>query len=812
MRLTDTMTGGVTSESTGVKKKGGKLGVANWGMAIKVLTQYSDPIPSIVREITSNAFDAHREAASITSLRDDQLTNSSSDPFPGKGYLESDIEYLRETFADWQDQPVRVILQDENLLTGTQRAFKVQDFGIGLSEERVEKVFTVLLESTKRGSNNEHGAFGLGAKSPLAYADLFKVQTVWRNTRSTYVIYKTEDGPSYELIEQEFTTDSNGTIIEVPIANKVDFESFSHAIKQQLAYFEGIEYHGLTVGDTTVYRGNHYLYRKDSPFDKMHIVIEGVVYPLNGGVVGIYSMDGIDCNLGLRFDIGELDIVWNRENLEYTDRTKIAIRNRLRQLKVELQELWDKQFNHIDSMQQFAEAFLYHRANSLAIAPEVILEKAHNLINMSVFYPKYPSLRSFSQDLLFMYEIHKLIAWGNINTGMSRGLLLQLRIDKEHLYLSEKKYSRKKNEYISHTRGSIFRIIKKSQWYDVDDIDTSVLSKIFTGKTGLHYADHVVDYEIRPFLKEVIEWFESGVHNYDEVVPDKRWSLERLKRSGKYNSKQKKKREDGVAIPCKFLLVDEEGEMSWAREDLDLNILENDALFIYGFAADDELLKGIAPLFHNCSRYTTKRKKMMETDEILSFPLTLDRKVCNIVKISMSNLSYFKQSKKKHIYIGTLLKSKSVLTRRYITALKMIELMPDGVDRLNTDVMKLAAPRIAKAAEFVLAYTRTYAQNHFSDRYIHPDEYNHKIYQARREISKVEEGMMEILQKTGGWDKDAIAQFNEVRAFIKHFPMVQYIDLHKVLPEDLRAYFRGKGSENPMILHKLHLKRKRAQA
>ena len=80
---------------------------------------YRRPHESIVREITSNCFDSHIEA-------------NVDDPV---------IIKIKEDEAGWY--------------------ISFNDFGVGLSPDRIEKIYTNLGESTKRESNKFIGAFGL---------------------------------------------------------------------------------------------------------------------------------------------------------------------------------------------------------------------------------------------------------------------------------------------------------------------------------------------------------------------------------------------------------------------------------------------------------------------------------------------------------------------------------------------------------------------------------------------------------------------------------------------------------------------------
>jgi DNA topoisomerase VI subunit B len=87
---------------------------------------YSDPIGSVVREITSNALDSHVVA--------------------GKA-----------------DIPIRI-----ELPTILCSEYRVIDYGLGMSPETVNEVFRNYGASTKRGSNDQIGGFGLNVTWALS--------------------------------------------------------------------------------------------------------------------------------------------------------------------------------------------------------------------------------------------------------------------------------------------------------------------------------------------------------------------------------------------------------------------------------------------------------------------------------------------------------------------------------------------------------------------------------------------------------------------------------------------------------------------
>ena len=78
---------------------------------------YSNPIGTVVREITSNCFDSHVEAGT-----------------------ENTPVLIKKTHDDQTDTYYISFI----------------DYGVGMSPERVENVYGVYFESTKRNNNNEN--------------------------------------------------------------------------------------------------------------------------------------------------------------------------------------------------------------------------------------------------------------------------------------------------------------------------------------------------------------------------------------------------------------------------------------------------------------------------------------------------------------------------------------------------------------------------------------------------------------------------------------------------------------------------------
>lgn len=273
---------------------------------------YSNPIGSIVRETVTNAWDAHVEAGKIAPIKIKLSWTQQS------GYY---IEFI--------------------------------DNGIGMSEERIYKVYTNYLESTKENTNEQSGYFGIGSKSPLSYASEYFVTTVYENIRYEYIIRKDDDGiPVLTELERESTEDSNGTTIKLYIKNIIDVIEFEKEVNNQLYFFEHVIFQNETnvptnfVNDFKIIKGEHFVCRLEKSGELYQIpekssakdlkcVIGQVAYELDNQrileyVDKTYSDDEttkfkakksllVAMNVGIRVGIGDpnISITMTRENIKY---------------------------------------------------------------------------------------------------------------------------------------------------------------------------------------------------------------------------------------------------------------------------------------------------------------------------------------------------------------------------------------------------------------------------------------------------------------------------------------------------------------
>ncbi len=252
---------------------------SNTGFMFDIVSKqmYKRPIQSIIREITSNCFDSHVEAK--------------------------------------VDDPVVIILKSDE--GGDFITFK--DVGVGMSPERMRKIYSRYFSSTKRGTNDQIGMFGLGSKSPLSYTDLFYLTTFYDGKKYEYQIHTGQSKPRIDLLIEDDTTERNGTEVKIYMKNYSDMLSFVAACRSELAYFDNVFIDSYHIFDNnyTILEYKTFKFRTDAKYsNELHLIIGKVPYPISWHELGI---DRIPIPVGLKFEIGDLQVTPAREDIRYVD-------------------------------------------------------------------------------------------------------------------------------------------------------------------------------------------------------------------------------------------------------------------------------------------------------------------------------------------------------------------------------------------------------------------------------------------------------------------------------------------------------------
>lgn len=726
-------------------------------LLFKILSQYSNPIGSLVRETVTNAFDSHIE-------------------------------------ADY-DGPITVRINSENKLTGKDNTFEVEDYGVGLSPKRVKTIYSKFLASTKRTGNKQHGAFGLGSKSPLSYCEMFYVITRFEGKEYVYTIHKARKAPKIEMMDKYDTEETNGTKVVVPI-KRLDKYKFKKEVKRQLQYFDNINYEGCDIdNDYKIYRGKNFMYREDSTASNVHIALGKVYYPIDWN--SLRDSDDRDSALrgfrsynyqtpiALRFEIGDLPVVWNRENIEYTDKAITAIKEKLKAAKKELQEIYDKKHSGVTSVKEFLKARKSSKTKSLEIVDGVSIPNINDLVDAEATYPKYADkLPKIPTDLFFDYYTHRYVEEGLVKSHQGLPKVLKLWNKGIKMYYCEDQYKTKTNKYIYHKLDDPkFYIVRKHPDNELKDAET--LATYF----GMNYRDTPTKEQIqaiKDLRKEVDDFVKSELGDYGGIdVPDsfKQW-LKDQRGTGPTNQPNY---DPNKEVPYKPVSFDTDSydhnnfnKYSFNREYIKIkDLVESDTLMIYGHRDDADKLTQIAALLFS-------REKFHEHGSGWSHDIYMTGKQARIFKISMSNAKLI-EDKPNAYHVDDFMESEHKILVKFVTAKHLVDNVPSKIWDLNVGYVKKVNEEFADLLSDLSSYKKNYYDsNKFSFRC---DDFN---------------AVKALCEKHNLLDDKILKKLKLAEAYFDKFPLIQYVSIDSsVAAEEFKIYMDAKGEVHPLLLQRL---------
>tara|TARA_R110001606_G_scaffold245371_1_gene393361 strand:- start:3927 stop:6653 length:2727 start_codon:yes stop_codon:yes gene_type:complete len=404
-------------------------------------TQYSTPIQSSVRELTTNAWDSQREKeVAIEVLTGKSKSEDYYIERHGEQYEDSnfDASYYDLKYLDTENNTVELTyIQEEG--TGFCDTFRVQDFGVGLGGKRLEGILN-LGYSTKRNTSEGFGAFGLGAKVAFSTGvAMYTVETVHNGKRFKCVCYpyRTEfiiskfakDGTMNDFITfsdgtkvyYEKTSEKNNTIVSFGV-KKHNRYSYRDAVDQQLIYIDGVNFTIKDVeesGEEFVYRSKstkaEVVYNSESliisngtVFNRPHIVLVKDTSDesgINYGYVDfrelelqdMYGSIGFKCPMrqtyrdesGVEIVIQDgVSVTPSREKVIWNDATKAYILSVIETATKEASDIVQDRLQNSTELFDWLEqcAKIFHRNDS-----EDIINKMSNIINNDDLSPVFVS-------------------------------------------------------------------------------------------------------------------------------------------------------------------------------------------------------------------------------------------------------------------------------------------------------------------------------------------------------------------------------------------------------------------------------------
>lgn len=258
---------------------------------------YRDPNLAAVREIITNAWDAHIDAGCA-------------------------------------DKPI-CIKTDGN-------TFTIQDFGKGLSKSEFLRLYGVVGESSKRKDNRLTGGMGIGKMAPLAALPYFSVRSHHGGIATTYHISgPTEESGGVPTITEMVSVPSDITGLEVifpaplyQFLGNINSVINLGVIKAILIKENGEEEYIKTIPDADV------VVTKDSLYygSRVRLRYGNIVYPVHYSTFQELGPDlasmlyNLDLRLIVLVEPGKATVTPNREELVFSDKFKDYLKDRFEEV------------------------------------------------------------------------------------------------------------------------------------------------------------------------------------------------------------------------------------------------------------------------------------------------------------------------------------------------------------------------------------------------------------------------------------------------------------------------------------------------
>ena len=275
-----------------------------------------------------------------------------------KLYSDKPLAVCREYMANAFDANVDNGKRDIPIIVHAPTKFKptlrVRDFGKGLNHEEMVNTYAKYGKSTKRDSNDQIGAFGIGNLSFGCYTDAMTVISWKDGVMSTYSVQLAEDGVCRLIhVADKKSDEPSGIEIQVAIKEK-DVNTFHNKLHHLAKYFAVTPtVHGLDKEVSPLEKeieGDGWFFLKDRQEktygwaarsiyrdNNCEVIMGNICYKLDSNAIQNLERHDSDLllngRLRLVFGLGEIDIAPDRERLEMTAKTQRAIKKKLQAVR-----------------------------------------------------------------------------------------------------------------------------------------------------------------------------------------------------------------------------------------------------------------------------------------------------------------------------------------------------------------------------------------------------------------------------------------------------------------------------------------------
>lgn len=292
-------------------------------------------------------------------------------------YKDPELAVIREYYTNAVDAHVAAGNKSPVLVTlptWDTPNYTVQDFGVGMSKHDIENIYAQYGASTKRNTNDQVGAFGLGCKSALTIATQFTVVSVKDGWRTTALISKTESGVNtVNIISSVDTDEPNGTTVRIPVPG-----SISGFISKANHFFSFSAPGAVLVNNETpddAFEGarkitdpanlDKVMYLKPKVDGTSYIIMGNVPYALSQEEIRL-SLERLNSSATAGFirmpkyfpvPIGAVDLTPSREGLRFTDKTNDVIDDYMSFILNDVKSIAQDNINEAKTLDEFFESW-----------------------------------------------------------------------------------------------------------------------------------------------------------------------------------------------------------------------------------------------------------------------------------------------------------------------------------------------------------------------------------------------------------------------------------------------------------------------
>jgi len=313
------------------------FGISDVSLVMEVLsTLYKHSVRTLVQEYICNGRDAMREAGT------------------------------------WGKVPMKI-----GVPNNIEPTFKVRDYGVGISPDRMSNIFVNYGSSTKRNTNTQTGGFGIGAKSAFSYTDSFTVVSYYNGTKYTYLCYMTKEKGGCDLLSTEPTSEANGVEISVPVKRQ-SIDEFKKGVERCVMFWqEDIVFEGVTHGEIKQYK----------PVASLGVMS---IYETNRDSQTIYLIDGI------QYEMINEENYWARFNAAASDTTVVInVPNgffKLSPSRENIQDTIENKEKH-EAMKQKCKQLIQQKKNEILDIADIKDKLAHKNVYSGLYEIKNIELK-----------------------------------------------------------------------------------------------------------------------------------------------------------------------------------------------------------------------------------------------------------------------------------------------------------------------------------------------------------------------------------------------------------------------------------